>query len=109
MSSYNFTPAMGSLATTEADLSGTTVPTNYEWLVDLLLANRTTGSVTYRIALSDGTNIYYRAYDLTLGANSSVDVFKGLAIPATYRIRGRAGAAASIDYLITGRQRPTNL
>jgi hypothetical protein len=108
MTAATITPiGFGSLPSTEGVLSNTTVPSGEEWSMDLLLCNRTSGSVTYRIAVTDGTTVAYRSYDATLGANSSIDVFRGLKLPPTYKIQARAGAAASIDYIITAARRLT--
>lgn len=102
-----FTPAIGTLATTEADLTGTTVSSNEEWKFDIRLTNTTSSAVTIRIAVSDGTTTKYLAYDYTLGGNQSIDIAQGITLPATYRLRGRAGTTTAVDYIITGRKRST--
>ena len=107
MTASNVTTVVGTLGTTEADLTGTTVPANEEWKVNLSLCNRTSAAVTHRIYLGDGTNKGYRTFDLTLGANSSIDVFRNEPVTTGFRIGGRAGAGASIDYTFTGVKRST--
>jgi hypothetical protein len=105
-----FTPAIGTLATTEADLTGTTVATNEEWKFDIRLTNTTSSAVTVRIAVSDGAGtpvIKYLTYDYSLSGNTSIDVCQQLTLPAGYRIRGRAGTTTAVDYVITGRKRST--
>jgi hypothetical protein len=108
MPAATITPAMGSLPTSEADLSGTTVSTNEEWVFDIRCTNITASSVTIRIAVSDGASaIRYLAYDYTLPAYTSVDVYRALVLPAGYRIRGRAGTTTAVDYVITASKRST--
>lgn len=107
MAFATITPSIGSLPSTEADLAGTTVSANDEWAFDIRLTNVTTSAVTVRIAVSDGTNIRYLAYDYSLAPNNSLDVARGLVLPATWRLRGRAGTSTAVDYIITATRRST--
>jgi hypothetical protein len=107
MTAANITTVLGTLTTTEGDIANTTVPSGEEWKGNLSLCNKTTGSVTHRVYLSDGTTKAYRTFDVILGAGQTIDVFRGEPMTTGIRVGGRAGASASIDYIFDGARRLT--
>lgn len=107
MASVVVTPAVGSLPTLEGDLPNTTVSATEDWVYDIILTNMTTAAVTARLYISDGTNKGYFIYDMSINANDTLVVFKGIPLPTGWRVGGRAGSANAISYIVAPIRRTT--
>lgn len=105
MAAAVLTPVLATIGTTEADRTSA-VPANTEWAIDIRVANTTAAAIKIRVAISNGSTTKYICYDYSIAANDAVDIARGLALPAGWKIRDYA-AATGVDIAITGKQRST--
>jgi hypothetical protein len=107
MASIAVTPVAPYLPTTEADISGTTVPSNEDWAVDIELSNQSGSTGTARVGITDGTTIAWLQPDKSMAQGDAIIVGRGILLPTGWRVRGRCGVASTVQVIVTAVKRST--